>query len=57
MVYLQVYNHNTAIWDAVDSDNSSSANIDFILEANIEDLADYKDANNVVSCRVYQETV
>jgi hypothetical protein len=56
-VYLQIYNHNTDTWDAVDSDNSSSADTDFTLSGNIADLTNYKDASNVISCRVYQEGV
>jgi len=53
-VYLQIYNHNTNQWDTLDSDNSSSIDIDFTLTANILDLTDYKDGSNVISCRVYQ---
>lgn len=53
-VYLQIYNRNTNTWDTVDSDNSSSANTDFILLAQVADLTNYKNTGNVISCRVYQ---
>ena len=53
-VYLQIYNRDTTTWDTVDFDNSSAVNTDFILTADISDLTDYKDSNNVISCRVYQ---
>lgn len=53
-VYLQVYNHNTAAWVTIDSDNTSDAEVDFEMEAHISSLTDYKDSAQVVSCRVYQ---
>ena len=53
-VYLQIYNFNTTTWDTVDSDNSSAIDTDFTLMADILDLTNYKDASNVISCRVYQ---
>jgi len=52
--YLQIYNQNTATWETIDSDNSSKIDIDFLLVAKIIDLTNYKNASNVVSCRVYQ---
>ena len=56
-VYLQIYNRNTTTWDTVDSDNTSSADVDFILTGNVADLTDYKDGNTVIACRIYQEAV
>jgi hypothetical protein len=56
-VYLQIYNRNTLTWDTVDSDNTSAADADFTLEANIADLTNYKDGSDVISCRVYQEAL
>ena len=53
-VFLQIYNRNTSSWETVDSDNTSPANTDFSLTANVADLTNYKDASNVISCRVYQ---
>jgi len=55
-VFLQIYNQNTTTWDAVDSDNASAVNTDFILKGTIPDLTNYKDGSNVMSCRVYQHT-
>lgn len=53
-VYLQIYNRNTTTWDTIDSDAITGANTDFILTATVADLTNYKDAGNVISCRVYQ---
>lgn len=53
-VYLQIYNRNTASWETIDSDNSSPADTDFTLSASIPNLTNYKNASNVVACRVYQ---
>jgi len=54
-VYLQIYNRNSSTWETVDSNNSTAANTDFSLIANIVDLTNYKDINTVICCRVYQE--
>ncbi len=56
-VYLQIYNRNTSTWDTIDSDNTSNADTDFILKVDVPDLTNYKDARNVISCRVYQEAL
>ena len=56
-VYLQIYNRDTPGWETVDSDDAEDANTDFILLVNMPDLTDYKDASNVISCRVYQEAI
>lgn len=53
-VVLQIYNRNTLEWDTVDSDNTTAADTDFTLNANVADLTNYKDGNNIISCRVYQ---
>jgi len=53
-VYLQIFNRYTPAWQTVDTDNTSSADTDFVLTANIADLTNYKDANNVIVCRVFQ---
>lgn len=55
-VFLQIYNFNSTSWETIDSNDSSSANIDFTLEGGISvDVADYYDAGNWVVCRVYQQ--
>jgi len=53
-VFLQIYNRDTTTWETIDSDNSTAADTDFILTADMADLTDYKDNNNVIVCRVYQ---
>jgi hypothetical protein len=53
-VYLQIYNQDSNLWETVDSNNTEAADTDFILEADILDLTDYRDGSNVISCRVYQ---
>jgi hypothetical protein len=52
-VYLQVYNHNSATWETIASNNTSAANTTFLLQANIADTTDYL-AGGIISCRVYQ---
>jgi hypothetical protein len=53
-VYLQIFNRNTNEWETIDYNDSSDVDINFILESYISDLSNYKDGNNVVSCRIYQ---
>ena len=54
-VVLQIYNRSgVPAWEEIDTDDTSSADADFLLEADIPDLTDYKDANSVISCRIYQ---
>lgn len=56
-VYLQIYNQEINEWETVDLDDSTAADTDFSLTAEVNDLTDYKDTNNIISCRVYQEAV
>ena len=56
-VHLQIFDRIGTKWDDVDTDNTSDPDVDFILEGNVEDLTNYKDDNNVISCRVYQEAL
>ena len=56
-VYLQVYNRNSTTWETLDSDSATAANTDFNLTGTINGLADYKDGNGWIACRVYQEAV
>lgn len=53
-VYLQIYNYTTALWETIDSNSKASYDESFELEDRITDLTDYKNASNVISCRVYQ---
>jgi len=55
-VYLQIY-HQTNGWETVDTDNTSAASTDFLLMATIGDLSGYKDAQDVIACRVYQADI
>ena len=56
-VYLQIYNRNTTTWEAIDSDNTTGASTDFSLTGFVANLTNYKDASNVISCRVYQDAI
>lgn len=54
-VYLQIYNRNSTTWETLDSDSTSSANVNFTLTGSkTSSLSNYYDGNNWVSCRVYQ---
>lgn len=56
-VLLQIYNRNLTSWETIDSDNTSPADTDFTLTANKTGLANYKDVNTVIACRIYQEGI
>jgi hypothetical protein len=56
-VFLQIYNRNTTAWETIDSDNTTGTNTDFTLTAVISDLTNYKDADFVIACRIYQQAV
>ncbi len=53
-VFLQIYNRTTLTWVIIDSDGTSAVNTNFTLTAIIPDLTDYKNAQNLISCRVHQ---
>lgn len=53
-IYLQIYNHNTTSWETIDSDNTTAANTNFTLTADMNDLTNYKDGNSIVTCRIWQ---
>lgn len=53
-IYLQIYNQDTTTWNLVDSNSDTAADTNFTLAGVVADLTDYKDASNVISCRVYQ---
>jgi hypothetical protein len=55
-VYLQIYNRTTTTWFTVDSYTTSTVDTDFTLSGNVADLTNYKDASNVISCRIYQQS-
>jgi len=53
-VMLQIYSFNLGEWWTANSNTTANADTDFNLSADIADLSDYKDANNIIVCRVYQ---
>jgi len=57
-VYLQIYNKTSLEWETINSNNSSSANTDFYLTANIStNLSNYFDDDYWISYRVYQQAI
>lgn len=52
-VRLQIFNYVSGLWVTVDTDSTSPADTDFVLEAYIVDLSEYKDSD-IITCRVYQ---
>jgi hypothetical protein len=57
IVKLQIYDQVGHSWTDVDSDNTTGANTDFVLTGGIADLTNYKDADKIISCRVYQQAI
>lgn len=54
-VYLQIWNGTTLLWETIDSDLATGANIDFSLDAVVEvNNSNYYDFANQVAIRVYQ---
>jgi hypothetical protein len=53
-VTLEIYNRITTTWDELDTESGVGASEVFTLSANVPDLTNYKDASNVISCRVWQ---
>jgi hypothetical protein len=54
-VVLQIYDRDGTTWEDLDEENGVAANTDFDLTATISSNAEhYKDANNIICCRVYQ---
>ena len=56
-VYLQIYNQNETTWETLDSESSEVADTDFPLSGNIPDTTNYRDAGDIISCRIYQLAV
>lgn len=53
-VYLQIYNQSTDLWENIDSNNTAHADKEFELTAVINRLANYKDDQEIITCRTYQ---
>ena len=52
-VVLQIYNFTSTTWETLDSNNTTSADTDFILSDTILDMTNYK-SDGLCCCRVYQ---
>jgi len=56
--YLQIYNYDATSWETLDTDDTTASGIEFTLSGTqSEDVSDYYDGSNWVTCRVYQESV
>ena len=53
-VLLQIYNRSTKSWSTIDTESTAGAGTEFDLTATVNPLTNYKDANGMVTCRVYQ---
>jgi hypothetical protein len=56
-VVLQIYNRTSGLWETKASNAVAAINTDFVLQADMADLTNYKDINDVIVCRVYQLAV
>lgn len=54
IVFLQIYNITTSLWETIASEGTVIENVDFTLTADIESLTDYKNEDGGICCRVYQ---
>ena len=55
-ISLQVFNKTSQLWETLDSDTTTAADIDFTLEGEqLTNLNDYYDVDNWLSFRVYQQ--
>jgi hypothetical protein len=53
VVKLQIYNHDSNLWEDVDSDNTTAEDTNFSLYGDIADATNYR-SGDVVTCRVWQ---
>jgi len=56
-VYLQIYNHNSASWETLDSDSTTAINTEFTLTGSQTTNLSFYYASNVVSARIYQVVI
>jgi len=57
-VVLQIYNRIATEWESLDTESGVGAGTEFTLTGSkTSDVGNYYDANNLVSCRVYQQVV
>jgi hypothetical protein len=58
VVKLQIYDYVAVGWVDVDDDSTTGADTYFSLSGSITvDAGNYKDASNVITCRVYQQAI
>ena len=56
--YLQIYNYDSPGWETLDTDTTTVSGTEFILSGTqSEDVTNYYDGSNWVTCRIYQEAV
>ena len=54
-VYLQIYNYNSSVWQQLDMNDNTTADIEFTLQGRlIANVNYYYDVDNWITCRVYQ---
>jgi len=53
-VLLEIYNHDTTLWEELDRNEEDIPGTPFTLSANVANLTNYKDGSGVVTCRVRQ---
>jgi len=53
-VYFQIYNRVSGLWETIDSNDLAGADLPIELSSRIGSPSNYRDADDVVSCRVYQ---
>ena len=54
VITLQIFNRNSSTWELIASNGTSPAYTQITLTAHMSDLTNYRDANGVICCRVYQ---
>lgn len=55
-VRLQIYNHTSGLWETLDTESSAGVAVEFTLTGSVTtSLANYYDANNIITIRVYQQ--
>jgi hypothetical protein len=53
-IVLQIFNHNTGLWETLDTNVAPPIDTDFVLTGYIPVLTNYKDGQGLTSCRIYQ---
>jgi uncharacterized protein YggE len=54
-VYLEIFNRTTTAWEALDSNSTAAANVDFLLTGSrVSNLGNYFDGAFEIAARVHQ---